>query len=697
MIIDGFIFFNELDILEARLNYLYNHVDYFILVESNVSHKGKSKPLYFLENQQRFQKFKSKIIYYPFIFDNSQHNIDFTVEVQENEYSTPYWFLENSQRNKISECALKFFNPDDLLLISDADEIPNLGAIDFAKNNLTTTITCAAFAQTMFYYNLANKKPAPWIGTVITKIENLNNKDAQWFRNHRYDKDQLPEIYNAGWHCSYFGNIDQIINKLENFAHQEFNNDYYKSKDRIEETIKNSKDLFNRSHEDLIFNFDVNEFPNDFLTAFKKFIPDINHILGHITSAWKGHEQFAYWLVNEIKPKITVDLGVDYGFSTFALSHNNPGIVYGIDCFSGDEHAGFRDTLEYVNNIKNTYAFNNVEFIKGDFNEVASQWRETIDLIHIDGLHTYDAVKNDYETWKKFTNQNTVFLFHDTESYKNDVGKFFNELDLHKVNFTNSSGLGVASQNEHIINLIAQNYNIPRLNRTDNKIVIFLHLVDLEGYKGITQEIFDSLENSNILQHADLYVYCNYNIDNFNWLIEKYKDNKNIKFIQVKDAIDKELEIPTLIELKKFCNSLTEEKYILYLHIKGISWIHHTPTNLYTKDWREFLLHFNVNKWKECVEKLDNGFDTVGVNWKIDHQYHHYSGNFWWANSEYIKKLPNFVRPKDINYVSQFNFSDITDKYDAEFWIGIGSPRACSLHQSNVNHYHQPYPKYIYS
>lgn len=462
MIIDGFIFFNELDILEARLKYLNDTVDYFILVESNVSHSGKQKPLYFLENQHRFSQYKNKIIYYPFIFDNSVHNLDFTVSTSGNDYNTPYWFLENSQRNQISVAASKFFNSEDILLISDADEIPSIDGINFVRNNLINGVNCVAFAQRMYYYNLEHIKPFSWTGTVAAKVHTLINRDAQWYRNNRHNQSIIPEIQNSGWHCSYFGDATQISQKIDNFAHQEFNNDYYKSLDRIQSSILESKDLFGRSNEDLIKRFDTTDFPVDFLTAFIKFTPKIYQILEPISSAWCGHQSFAIWLTEFLKPKVTVDLGVDYGYSSFALSYNNPNEVYGVDSFEGDDHAGIRNTYEFANHIKTTYGFNNLTFIKGYFDDVASKWNKPVDLLHIDGFHTYDAVKHDYETWSKFLTDDSVILFHDTTSYKDDVGRFFNELPLYKLNFLHSAGLGVASKNPNIINAIAERYNLKK-------------------------------------------------------------------------------------------------------------------------------------------------------------------------------------------------------------------------------------------
>jgi predicted O-methyltransferase YrrM len=176
-------------------------------------------------------------------------------------------------------------------------------------------------------------------------------------------------------------------------------------------------------------------------------------------SAWTGHREFASWLVNKVQPKVTVDLGVDYGHSTFYLAAPGIGKVYGVDSFEGDNHAGIRDTYDYANSLKEQFDFSNVTFIKGYFDDIAKTWDKQIDILHIDGLHTYDAVKNDYETWKKFLKEDSVIIFHDTVSFPDDVGRFFEELDLHKAMFSHSAGLGVASQNPAIIEAIGREFN----------------------------------------------------------------------------------------------------------------------------------------------------------------------------------------------------------------------------------------------
>jgi len=184
-----------------------------------------------------------------------------------------------------------------------------------------------------------------------------------------------------------------------------------------------------------------------------------NQVTEEKPTAWAGHRQFANWLVNTMNPEIIVELGVDYGHSTFYLAEAGIGKIYGVDSFEGDDHAGIRDTFEYVEQLKTNYNFHNVTFIKGYFEEVAKGWDKQIDILHIDGFHTYDAVKNDFETWKGFLKDNSVVLFHDTVSFAGDVGRFFNELEMYTVNFEHSAGLGVASKDPTIIEFIARSFN----------------------------------------------------------------------------------------------------------------------------------------------------------------------------------------------------------------------------------------------
>jgi predicted O-methyltransferase YrrM len=141
---------------------------------------------------------------------------------------------------------------------------------------------------------------------------------------------------------------------------------------------------------------------------FKEYVlnlPDdkVEEILGAIPSGWnyppKSHREFVEWLINRIKPKVTVELGVDYGYSSFLMSLCQSNPVYGIDCFDVSVHGPREDDdYQFVMSVKEKLGLDNLEIIKGYFDDVAKTWDKEIDLLHIDGLHDYENCKNDCDT-----------------------------------------------------------------------------------------------------------------------------------------------------------------------------------------------------------------------------------------------------------------------------------------------------------
>lgn len=196
-------------------------------------------------------------------------------------------------------------------------------------------------------------------------------------------------------------------------------------------------------------------------------LPDseVEDILGNIPSGWnyppRSHRKFVEWLIGRIQPQVTVELGVDYGYSSFVMSMCQENPVYGVDCFDASVHDGrVDDDYEFVLKVKEKLKLNNLEIIKGFFNDVAETWDKEIDLLHIDGLHDYENCKNDCDTWAPLLKEDGVILFHDTVSNPDGAGYFFSQLEVPKVNFTNSFGLGVASNNEELIEEIKKTFTL---------------------------------------------------------------------------------------------------------------------------------------------------------------------------------------------------------------------------------------------
>ena len=184
-------------------------------------------------------------------------------------------------------------------------------------------------------------------------------------------------------------------------------------------------------------------------------------------TAWGGHRQFAENLVRFLNPKVIVDLGVDWGYSTFSFALPRIGHTYGIDNFVGDDFVGTDELRKKYNFVtmkrEKLHLQNNLTLIEGDFNEVAQTWDKTIDILHIDGSHKYEDITRDFETWSKFVTDNGIILLHDTciESLNgNDYGvkKFFDELDMPKFTFTHCFGLGVICKNDVVLNHIKNNF-----------------------------------------------------------------------------------------------------------------------------------------------------------------------------------------------------------------------------------------------
>ena len=226
--IDCFLFYNELDLLEIRLNCLSRYVDKFVLCESPRTLVGDPKPLYFEQNKERFKDF------------NITHLI---VDDDENvEYEDPS-DREGHQRDFLMN-GFKDADPEQIILVSDVDEIPNLKHYKGGSEGV--------FRQRLYCYYLncytGNYK---WKGTIAVKKKNIVTLQAlrEKIENDRaiYRRIGLKTIVlHGGWHFSSVGTPDQIVSKVEAFRSQRFNNDEFK--ESIAERKKNLIDPFNRGY-----------------------------------------------------------------------------------------------------------------------------------------------------------------------------------------------------------------------------------------------------------------------------------------------------------------------------------------------------------------------------------------------------------------------------------------------------------------
>jgi len=253
-IFDCFMYFDEEIVLDVRLNTLNDFVDYFVIVESKFTHKGESRNLNF--NHERFKKFKDKIIY--LVYDKLPLEIEnIKQEDPEKEKSGKYIlnaaYRENGQRNYIQQ-GLTAAEDNDIVLISDVDEIPNLSEVNF--NNINQKIFL--FKQDMFYYKFNLQIPnLKWTGTKGCKKKHLIN--PQWLRNVKDKKysffrldtffskkkfNSIKIIENGGWHFSNIKTAKEIEYKLKSYLHHREFDEEPLTVNQIDEIIKNKQAIY---------------------------------------------------------------------------------------------------------------------------------------------------------------------------------------------------------------------------------------------------------------------------------------------------------------------------------------------------------------------------------------------------------------------------------------------------------------------
>lgn len=302
-IYDCFIFYNELDLLELRLNILNDSVDYFVIVESAITFQGDDKEFFFEKNKSRFAKFENKIIH----FKVEKYEIDFAnlpyIKEPQNadevvlnkiykfiddcphfDKKSQFWWGNDFFQRECIWRALAVANPapDDLILISDVDEIPNPEMVTAQKEKLLPgSLQC--FRQHEFCYYLNYYHNSDWIGTCCFLYASFADVSLNAIRfSTKRDEGLTPKIVNnGGWHFTSMGSVEAIKKKIKSWGHREYNTNATLS--GVEYNVRHGYDIFRRPGFGKLecLPIEHSKLPSilfDFQKSFKHLIgPEIEH------------------------------------------------------------------------------------------------------------------------------------------------------------------------------------------------------------------------------------------------------------------------------------------------------------------------------------------------------------------------------------------------------------------------------------
>lgn len=248
-LIDCFLFYNELDMLEYRLNVLNGSIDYFVIVEANLTFMGRPKPLFYDINRSRFADYSHKIVH---------------VRVDDLPYPDPeissdeQWANEHHQRDAVVKGLERVpdLSNSDIVLLSDVDEIFDPVTLRRMRHDADVTIddlTLYSFRQKYMCYNINTVRDLDWfhpkaftVGAFRTTFADVSPSDLRMRGVTQRHDGSMVLFERGGWHLSYFGTTEFIANKIKNFSHQEFNAQHITDEGAIERRLKDGTDVMDR-------------------------------------------------------------------------------------------------------------------------------------------------------------------------------------------------------------------------------------------------------------------------------------------------------------------------------------------------------------------------------------------------------------------------------------------------------------------
>lgn len=272
-LIDSFLFWNEIDLLKTRLEYLGPFVDYFLISEANIDFAGNPKK--FILDRELIQSlpYSEKIIYQKCDVDL----LSIKWLLKKLRYITRksrfLWRIQDFQRNSLLRPA-RDLDSQDIIIFGDLDEFPRISEIRSLTNPTASSSSLPiALEQEFFYYTIYNKSTDlnSWHGTIISTVEYFRKVKPNHLRSLR---ELLKSLPNGGWHFSYFMSSEKIREKILATADVE-KKEVFKalSSEEILLKIKSGSDLYS---DQLAFSYNESNhksIDSDLLIALKKYMP----------------------------------------------------------------------------------------------------------------------------------------------------------------------------------------------------------------------------------------------------------------------------------------------------------------------------------------------------------------------------------------------------------------------------------------
>lgn len=223
------------------------------------------------------------------------------------------------------------------------------------------------------------------------------------------------------------------------------------------------------------------------------------------------------------------------------------------------------------------------------------------------------------------------------------------------------------------------------------KIKIFSHAIDLYNDTNIALEQAELLEKTGLLDKADeVHMLLHFSEQSFNWLKDRWSKRTNVIYHVFDESYKEWYEGTSIHYLKDNCDSTEQDFYALFITHKGIS---HPPGG--HQNWRKYMQYWTIEKWKDCIQKLDEGYDTCGAAYLDERPYYKdtfYPGTFFWAKSSYLRRCKNILTPDKSHYLPQFDMSH--HRFDYECWPGSGNPKWYEMHPGTIDRWYLPTETY---